>query len=169
MVCISLVMLLASLIVPRFAKQPHAELYTDLDHLFSVITYLHYRAMATHTIQELFFDLEKQVYYFIKHEKKHEKRLHASTLFGYLPNAMGPPSSPTELITKPITFAQKNTKSTLSARFFPDGKISSGTIYLIDKYHTAMVALTTPVSETPYTRKYKYLENQWVAIQQKFH
>lgn len=163
-VCISIIMLLASLILPRFTRRHDADLFADLDHLFSVIVYVQARAMATNTEQELFFDSENHSYYFIKNDKPHERKLHSKTRFGYLPHSMGPPSSPTELIITPITFRHKEGSNKISARFFPDGKISSGTLYLTDVKQTTMVALTTPISEIPYIRTYKFLDNQWILI-----
>jgi hypothetical protein len=157
-------MLLASLVLPRFTRRHDADLFANLDHLFSVIAYLQTRAIATNIEQKLFFDRENHSYYFIKNDREYRRKLNSTTRFGYLPDSMGPPSSPTELIMTPITFNHKESSNKVSARFFPDGKISSGTIYLTDVQQTTMVALTTPVYEIPYIRTYKFLDNRWILI-----
>lgn len=86
-------------------------------------------------------------------------KLPKNVRFGFLKDAKGPPSAPTKIITKAITFTKG------SATFYPDNKISAGTIYLVDRENKFMYAVTVPISEIPHIRKYKYKDNIWAQMQ----
>ena len=48
--------------------------------------------------------------------------------------------------------------------FSPDGKITPGTIYLTDFKKNIMVALTCPIGNISYIRKYQYDNNTWKQL-----
>lgn len=69
---------------------------------------------------------------------------------GFLPGVKGPPSSPTSLITSAVTYPNN------TITFHPDGSMSAGTIYFVDRNKTMMFALTSPVAHVSYLRLYEY-------------
>lgn len=80
--------------------------------------------------------------------------------FDIMPNTYGPPSNPTKLLTTGITFDNN------SIRFFPDGSMSAGAIYLTDKNKRWCYALTSGISHITYLRKYSYQPDQkkWLLL-----
>lgn len=80
----------------------------------------------------------------------HKEELAQGVFFGYLQSVMGPPSKPNQLLHNPITFANN------TAIFYPDGTISSGTIYLIDAQKSCMYAITCPSGQVGFIRIYRY-------------
>lgn len=69
---------------------------------------------------------------------------------GFLPGVKGPPSSPTAPITSAITYPSN------TITFHPDGSMSAGTVYFVDRNKTMMFALTSPVAHVSYLRLYEY-------------
>lgn len=80
------------------------------------------------------------------------------TIFGTVPNIQGPPANPEHPITKPITFV--GNKITINAK----GKIQPGTIYLTDTHQRWLYALTCPVGQISYLRRYRYFDHVWVLL-----
>lgn len=90
---------------------------------------------------------------------QYSETLAASVMFGFLPAMAGPPSKPTTIITRPISYDNQQ------VIFYPDGTMQSGSVYLTDRNKSCCYALTSPVSSVAYLRKYHYLNNTWSLIQ----
>lgn len=115
--------------------------------------YLQRIAMVTNKKQILTFDTARNCYTY----RGHEERLSSYTTFGTLNNVKGPPSTPTHTINNPITFIGKR------ITFTPNGILQPGTIYLTDKNKQYQFALSVPVSQISFLRKYQY-DGKWYYI-----
>jgi hypothetical protein len=77
--------------------------------------------------------------------------------FGILPHVKGPPSSPMHALTIPITFSAQK------IIFYPDGIISPGIIYLIDRNRQDIYAFSSGIAHASFLRKYRY-DGKWHLI-----
>lgn len=142
--------------LPSFAFFERTILKQEVHKLFIAFSYLQQKALAANKKQTLSFDCVKQMYHYASLTGKTcTCRLPNTIIFGFLSGAKGPPSSPTKIINKSITFASNH------VTFYPNATISPGTIYLITKKRSVMMALTSPISQVSYIRMYRYESNQW--------
>ena len=112
--------------------------------------------MATHTTQKLFIDEETQSYFYYESTNAIMHTLNNTILFGFIEGIKGPPSAPRKLIIKPITFHNN------AIEFYPQGTISSGTLYMTDKNKHHMQAITCGVSHVSCIRRYIVTGNKWL-------
>lgn len=77
--------------------------------------------------------------------------------FGVLGQVYGPPSSPTTVVTSPITFTNH------CITFWPSGIIQAGTIYIVDTHTSQHYALSCAVSSVSHIRKYHY-DGRWKIL-----
>jgi|ERR1700733_107037 len=119
---------------------------TQLDLFITTCTYLAQTAIATKTPQTLFLESADHSYSF--HNQKH--LLPKGMQFGILNAVKGPPASPTHSVHAPITFANN------TITFWPDGIISSGTVYFLDTSTQALYAISSGVGHVSFLRKYRY-------------
>lgn len=150
LVVIAIIMLIASMASINTHYLNKAVVHTEIDLLYNTCCYLQHTAMATNQKQELSFDVARQSY--SNNGEKHE--LPAAVQFGILPQVKGPPSSPSHALTMPITFSHQK------IIFYPDGIISSGIIYMIDRNHQDIYALSSGIANTSFLRKYRY-DGKW--------
>ena len=136
-------------------------LKNEVDKVFTLFSYLQQRAIASNNQQEIIFDLQNNSYLMNSNPK--ENKLANVVKFGFLQNSYGPPSDPTKLIQNAVSFKKDGTNK-FKVIFYPDGKVESGSIYLIDKDYKNMMALTIPVSSVSYIRKYEYKNGKWVVL-----
>ena len=163
LVCISILLVLASTTIPRFFDVDKALLMHELDKLFVTFSYVQQKAIASNTQQMIRFELVTNSYFYLNQAHKQVPQALANSIkFGFLKTAKGPPSTPVNFIKKPITF--ENQKTPLQVIFYPDGKITPGSLYLVDKKEKNMVALTCSISQVSYVRKYVYNKSTWVCI-----
>jgi type II secretory pathway pseudopilin PulG len=163
-VALSIIIILVSLSIPFFFNIKKYLLINEVDKLFVTFSYMQQKALASNKIQELFFDLENNSYHYTESNKiKNQNNLVNSIKFGFIKSVMGPPADPTELIQKITNF--DNQGSLHRIRFFPNGKITAGTIYLVDAQEKLMVALTCPPAQVSYIRKYQYEDNKWKQLE----
>ncbi len=148
---VSLVMFLGSTNATFFDR---LLIRSELDKLYAVCRHLQQSAISKGTQEVLTFDLVRKSY----HYQDREEKLPSSVNFGVIQGSLGPPSSPSKPITKPLTFAHNKIV------FFPDGIIRPGSIYLIDRSKYHMYALSSPISQVSYLRKYKYTNRTWKLI-----
>ena len=127
--------------------------HAEVDKLVAACSYLRQKAIATNAELVLTFDEQKNEYRCDGVRETLSQRIS----FGFLPNAFGPPGSPTHKIGKAITFAQS------SIHFYPTGIISSGTVYLVDKQKQCMYALSNAVSQFSFLRLYRY-DGKWKPL-----
>jgi len=158
----ALIMLLSALALPRLTFLSSGSLSRELTVLNTACAYLHHKAMATNRNLELIFDGAKNSYsYNGIHNRSQTHTLPRSIMFGFIPDAKGPPSKPQRKINTAITFASC-APGKYVITFYPDGTTSSGTVYLTDKDRKNMVALTCPIAPVSYIRMYRYDNAKWV-------
>ncbi len=161
MLSISILLIIFSLTIPRLNFLNNYFLYHEQDLLLSTLSYVQHKAIAANAAQFFWFDITKNTYsYRYPKNKVQTYTLKHGVTFGFLPGSKGPPSKAEHLIVHPITFDthQKNHTATC----FPNGTITPGTIYLIDKNKKTMVALTCSISAATYIRKYSYEDGRWI-------
>jgi prepilin-type N-terminal cleavage/methylation domain-containing protein len=88
----------------------------------------------------------------------HKELLARGVMFGTTADVKGPPSNSAQVIVRPATFPHA------TVVFYPDGKIQAGTIYLTDKNNSCAYALSCPVGEITYIRRYSMLKGSWVCL-----
>ena len=110
--------------------------------------------MLSNKQQDVYFDIANNRYTF----NGTVCTLPSQIMFGVIPGVKGPPSLPKKLVAKPITFKGSRIS------FFPEGIISSGTIYVTDRYKKFLYAISCSVSQVSYLRKYAFNDNKWVLI-----
>jgi Tfp pilus assembly protein FimT len=152
MIAIAIIAALATIAIPSFKFMDRQLLSVEVERLYSTVTQLQRKAMLTSTNQTLKFD--NNLYNFDKQKHSLPKNL----TFGFLHNVKGPPATPSKTITSAVTFPGKK------ITFYADGKISPGTAYLIDEANKFMYAVTVPVSEVSYIRKYQFKNGTWFLI-----
>lgn len=153
MIVVVLIGLLITMTVTNFSYFNRAVLTQEIDKLYAAILFTQNVATVTNSPQSMVFDKSKNAYLFNGRIEKLAKPLE----FGFIPLAKGPPSSPQHDINNPITF--KND----TIEFSPQGIISAGTIYLVDKDKTSMYALSSSISQVSFLRKYRY-DKKWGLI-----
>jgi len=128
---------------------------TETEKLYATCLYMQRCAMVSGQEQQLAFDTQAQTYmYGVTRES-----LPVGVSFGFIPGVKGPPSSPSTPIHAAVTF----TGSKIS--FYPNGLIQAGTVYLVDDKKQCMYALSCPVSQVSYVRRYHYA-NGWESCAQ---
>lgn len=150
----SLLVIIVSLSVSQTSFFRRFLIRSEIEKMYTLFFYLNQRALVSNKEQTLHFDATKNSY---QSGKKTEK-LAVSLRFGILPDAFGPPSQPTKLLTQAITFVDN------TVHFYPDGTISSGSIYITDNDHALLYALTISVGHISYLRKYRYSNGSWIQI-----
>lgn len=146
MVVVALFTLVVTLGMMQLSFLDDTIAHAEVDKLATVCSYLQQKAIATDKDQVLVCDEQKNKY----SDGKMNEILSSRISFGYLPNVLGSPGSPSHKITKAITFADS------SIHFYPTGIISAGTVYLADKNKKTMYALSNAVSQVSYLRLYRY-------------
>ncbi len=153
LIVITLIMVIIGLALPSLSFLNNTVLKSEVEKLAMVCYYLRQYALATHKEQKLTFNQARQSYTV----DSSTYSLSNNIRFGFLPECYGPPSQPLHKINQAITFVHDK------IQFFPDGSMSSGTIYLIDATKQYAYAITIPSAQLPYIRKYEY-QNRWVLM-----
>ena len=94
----------------------------DIRALATIIMYAQQCALSSYSQQEIRCDIEHHTYQC----QDRTIGLSHGVRFGTLPGTQGPPSHPTKAITTPITFENH------TLILYPNGTVSSGTVYLTD-------------------------------------
>jgi type II secretory pathway pseudopilin PulG len=158
--------ILFTITIPRLSFFSHFLLQGEVEKLFSTFNYLQQKAIASNSEQELFFDLAKNYYFYKSKDDSQrliEQKLPQQIKFGFLPNSMGPPSSPSKSISSSITFKYVN-ENQFRATFLGNGSISPGTLYLVDIKKNHMMALSCSISQVSCIRKYRYTSGKWICL-----
>jgi prepilin-type N-terminal cleavage/methylation domain-containing protein len=153
-VVIAVLTILVSLATPGFNFLRKQSTLAELDKLHIVCNLLQKQAVSSQHKQYFILDSKYNSYFYCNHSEK----LPSNILFNFIDGAKGPPANPKKMIHHAITF--KNNKIT----FHKNGTISAGTLYLTDKNKQNMYALTIPVSQVSFIRKYKYKKNKWIYL-----
>lgn len=152
-VVLALIAMGAALTIPTLRIFDRLMVKTEVDVLYLAIKSLEHKAILSGKQAELVFDEKKQTYmvdgvvYY----------LHSPAMFGIVDNIAGPPSNPKKIITKAIQFPDN--KITI----FSDGIVQAGSVYITDKNKKYVYALTCPVSDISYLRRYVY-NGRWTLI-----
>lgn len=151
---LALIVLLLAIIIPRQNFFTDVLLKNELEHLFTTFSYLQQKAIASNQPQTLLFNEKNNSYSWPLGARVAVHTLSPQVQFGYVKNTKGPPSSPKKQIIKSITFKEN------SVIFSPDGKITPGTVYLVDNKKKFFKALTCPIAQVSFIRKYRYVDDK---------
>ncbi len=154
MIVVCLFVLVATLGMMQLSFLDDTIAHAEIDKLAGACTYLQQKAIATNSDQSLVCNTQKNEY---RGDNVCET-LSSRISFGFLPNVLGSPGSPSRSIKKAITFPDS------SIHFYPTGIISSGTVYLTDKNKKIMYALSNAVSQVSYLRLYRY-DGRWKLLE----
>lgn len=150
MITIALLALVVMLVLGNSLFLHRSLVRAEVDKLYSICMHLQRVAMVTNQKQVLSFDVVRNTYI----HNGHEERLCSHVIFGTIKDLKGPPSAPTANPRNAVTF--NNNQIT----FTPRGILQAGTVYLTDKNKQYQYALTVPVSQISFLRKYRY-NTQW--------
>lgn len=151
-ICLVLIIIISSLALPNLNFLNQELIVTELEKLHMTFTYLQQVAVSSNKKQELKIFPPKAYSY-----GDHTEQLSSNIEFGLNGHTQGPPSSQDKEVNS-VTF--KNS----AVNFYPDGKIQPGTIYLTDRSKTYLYALTVPVGQISFIRKYKNKNGKWVLL-----
>jgi prepilin-type N-terminal cleavage/methylation domain-containing protein len=153
LITLAIVTLIIALASFNFSFYQRYILHTQVEKLYSLCIHLQQEAITHNQIVSLTLD-----------EKNHCcstgtqcMKLAQGIMFGFIPSSKGPPSSPTCLICKPITFEAN------IITFYPSGIIQAGTLYLCDERKKNMYALCNAPGHVSFLRKYRY-DGKWQII-----
>ncbi len=165
LVVLFLMVFLVSLAVPVLFDLDSYVLNDELEKLAIVIGYQQQRALVTNQLQIITLNILAHTYAYPIHGRTVAYKLSDRVQFGFIPSVLGPPGNPNAPITQPITFQPYTTQAnTFVIVLFPNGNISPGALYIVDKRKKTMGALTCSVSRVSYIRRYLYQSNQWVLV-----
>jgi prepilin-type N-terminal cleavage/methylation domain-containing protein len=125
---------------------------SDLHYLHLMAERARSMAIASGKEQKIIIDEHTRTCTFDKQVHK----LANQVCFGVMPGIKGPPSKPINPLEKPISFDHNQ------IIFYPDGIISSGTIYLTEMKKNYQYALSCGVSEISCLRMYVYKGGKWL-------
>lgn len=151
LIVLTIILLISTIVIPNFNFLNEQILASDLERLNVVFAYMQQSAIAKNKSLILKFDDSKTYSY-----DNFKDRLSKNNTFGILPGVKGPPSTPTHILTNPINFHNNQ------VIFYSNGQIQPGTIYLTDNVH--QYALTIPISQVSFIRKYKLTNGKWELI-----
>lgn len=159
-----IIIIFATLTIPKFNFVNKFILQNEVDKLFVIFSYLQEKAMALNKQQELYFDLSNNTYSYIATNNFLKKyKLPEIVEFGILSRVLGPPSRPNKIIKNPITF-EKLDNNLHVIKFYPNGIISSGSVFFVDKNKKYLFSLNCPVSPFSCIRKYEYKNKKWILL-----
>lgn len=152
-VVVAILAILVSLTLPGLSFLKQNSIALELDKLQIICQLLQKKAVSTGQKEYLSFNLREHNYFYLNHFEK----LSDGIFFETCPGVKGPPASPKETISSAITFP--NQKIT----FYSNGTISAGTAYLKNAQNN-LYAITVPVSQVSFIRKYKYIHGIWIYL-----
>jgi prepilin-type N-terminal cleavage/methylation domain-containing protein len=155
LVCLAILVIIVSLPSPSFTFLQGNAVRAELDTLCITCRYLQRSAQARNKEQILTFDETNQSYTF----QETTYHLPSTVRFGAGAGITSSPSNTHTPHNKPITFTHNK------IIFYPTGITKSGTIYLQDIHGQYTYALSFPVSQVSYLRKYRY-DGKWIDITQ---
>lgn len=130
-------------------------LHNELDKLYMILVAHSRRAIIDNQSHTVTFDEIKGQY---TTNTNSLQKLSEGIIFGTIPGAKGPPANPHEQIRQPITFRNRR------VTFYADGKVQPGTLYLTDTKKQWLYAISCPVGNISYLRRYRYEGNRWALI-----
>jgi prepilin-type N-terminal cleavage/methylation domain-containing protein len=161
LVVMGIITFVASIGVTQLQPDPETIITRELDRIATLCTYLQQRARASQQQHALMIDIPNNRYLMQIGNRLNCYTLSQSLLFGTPPQS-GSPNNQNQKARQPVTFSQKNGLHCID--FFPNGKISSGSLYIIDKQESTGGALTCGVTQVSYIRRYVYKNHHWQAL-----
>jgi type II secretory pathway pseudopilin PulG len=152
-ICIVLILILSTIAVPSLRFLNQQILNSDLEKLNMTFAFMQQDAVSSNKNETLIFNDNKS-YSFLNYKEKLSNNIE----FGLLPKIKGPPSSPNKVVTNPISFTNNK------VIFYSNGQIQPGTVYLTDKFKEYQYALTVPISQVSFIRKYKNENGKWILL-----
>ena len=152
-ICLTLILIISALALPNLNFLTQQIVSSDLEKINMTFSYLQQSSITGNKKIELKFNQPKTYSY-----ENIKEELSNNVEFNIIDGIKGPPSMPTKQISSPVTFLNNQ------VMFYPDGKIQPGTAYLVDKSKKYLYALTVPVSQVSFIRKYKNQNNKWILI-----
>jgi|GEM_PF-403867 len=154
LVVLGLVMVIIGLIGVQVGCLRSALVRAEIEKIETICCYLRCLAQTSNKPCTLTFDINKGQYQYAHIIEELPKFLY----FGVKNGILGPPSAPTGVIKKGVTFPGNQ------IIFHPSGVMHAGTIYLSDSLGSYVGALSCAVSQVSYVRKYCYVNGRWQLL-----
>jgi len=152
-IVLALITIMAGISIFYWRTSQSTLVLMELERLYALCTLVHHRAQADGCVYTITIDEKSRMLTtpFFSETLAH------GVEFGIRPNIKGPPATPTEILKKPITFVGSKIMCE------PHGTLQAGTLYLTDKEHTCLYALSIGVGQISYIRRYVYTD-KWVLL-----
>ncbi len=151
-IVLALILLITTLTLPSFWFFKRQLVASQAEKLHMVFNYMQQSAISCNKNLSLKFSTNSYTY------DKYQEILPVGIIFGFKPGAKGPPAFPSHKINSAISFVGNQ------VTFFSTGQIQPGTAYLIDSEKNYLYAVTVPVSQVSFIRKYRYESNKWQLL-----
>ena len=152
-IALALLALIITISIPNFWFLSQQIVASDLEKLHMTFSYLQQSAISSNRNYILTFNKSDNSY---SYENRREK-LSQGVQFATITRVKGSPSTNADIV-KPITFVNEK------IIFYPNGQIQPGSVYLSDTRQKYLYAITVPISQISFIRKYKYQRNKWTLI-----
>lgn len=143
---ITVIVIIYAIAIPALSYVNKTMLNLELENIYTLFTYLKQKSITSNQAHKLVFNVKQNSYTYQINNKKVLRKLPYNLKIEILEKSFGPPSKKTGPLNKPVTFVNN------TVIFYSDGKISPGSLYL--KSGNNMVAITCPISQIAYIRKY---------------
>ena len=159
-IVLSIVILLATLSIPLLTINPEDELRSCLADLTHTCQLVQQQALTLGVNQTIVLATHSITY--PVGQRSFTQELPPSLCWGFLDQVNGPPAIPTSKIIQAVTFPAENNIAQIT--FYPNGAISPGTAYIIDRDKRVMGAFACGVYPVSYIRRYLYKSHQWLPL-----
>lgn len=151
-IVLALILTIATLSVPSLWFLKRRTVLSQAEKLHTIFCYMQQLAVSCNKNLLLKFGSSSYSY------DNYEEKLPDGIEFGFKKGVKGPPSSPTIPINSGVSFVNSQVS------FFANGKIQPGTVYLVDSAKNYLYAVTVPISQVSFIRKYRYSNGSWQLI-----
>ncbi|MFH1643609.1 MAG: hypothetical protein ABIA74_00330 [bacterium] len=97
---ISIIFIITTTSFYRFSFFNKFIVKNEVENLFSTMSFLQQKAIASNVEQKIFFVLKTNSYFYFSNDKKNNHNLANKVKFDFIKGALGPPSSPVKPIKK---------------------------------------------------------------------
>jgi prepilin-type N-terminal cleavage/methylation domain-containing protein len=149
---IFILVIITSITISTISNFDRFILKSELNNLYLACMSLQKEAKATGQEKTIAFNIKNNSYKIEDENYELSKQI----CFGVLDNVKGPPSDPQKVQKNPLTFEKNQIK------FYTDGTVQSGTVYLIDKKKRYQFALASGIEKMLYITIYFYENNKWL-------
>ena len=177
-ISIAVVLLIAILAFSKLTFLDAFFLKNEIENMQCLFNHLRQKSISRNVPSSVVFDAKNHKYFCDFMGESIEYKIHHRIKFGFIPGAKGPPGNPKNSIEFPISFDEEASSAQFSSgsqensakiqlkkvTFFPNGRVTAGTIYLTNKKETCMRAISCSVSSF-WLRKYRYVDGKWILDQ----